>query len=163
MNPITPCLWFDSQAEEAAEFYTSIFPNSSIGAITRHGEAGKELHGKPVGSVMTVAFEINGQSFTALNGGPMFRFSEAVSFQVNCETQAELDHYWNNLSKGGDENAQQCGWLKDKFGVSWQIVPNILQELLKDNDPVKSQRMMSALLQMKKLDIQALKQAYAGE
>lgn len=163
MNPITPCLWFNDQAEEAAKFYTSIFPHSKMGDISRYSEAGKEIHGKPPGSVMTVAFEINGQSFTGLNGGPMFQLNEAVSFQVNCETQEELDHYWNRLSEGGDENAQQCGWLKDKFGVSWQIVPNILPQLLKDKDPAKSQRVMMALLQMKKLDIEGLKQAHAGK
>jgi predicted 3-demethylubiquinone-9 3-methyltransferase (glyoxalase superfamily) len=162
MNSITPCLWFDDQAEEAAKFYTSIFPNSKIGQITRYGEAGKEIHGKKPGTVMTVAFELNGQSFTGLNGGPMFKFTEAVSFQVNCETQDELDHYWSKLSQGGDESAQQCGWLKDQFGVSWQIVPNILQDLVRDKDPAKSQRVMSALLQMKKLDIEALKRAHAG-
>lgn len=162
MNPITPCLWFDDQAEEAAKFYTSIFPNSKIGPIARFSEAGKEIHKKPAGSVMTVAFELNGQSFTGLNGGPMFRFNEAISFQVNCETQEELDHYWIKLSEGGDPNAQQCGWLKDKFGVSWQIVPNILEELVRDKDPAKSQRVMTALLQMTKLDIEALKKAHAG-
>lgn len=162
MNPITPCLWFDDKAEEAARFYAAIFPNSKIGHIARYGEAGKEFHGKPVGSVMTVAFELNRQSFTGLNGGPMFQFNEAISFQVNCETQEELDHYWNRLGEGGDEKAQQCGWLKDKFGVSWQVVPSILDELMRDKDPAKSQRTMLALLQMKKLDIAALKAAHAG-
>ena len=162
MKPMTPCLWFDDQAEEAANFYASIFPNSKIGHITRFSEAGKEIHGKAPGSVMTVAFELDGQGFTGLNGGPMFQFNEAISFQVNCDTQDEVDHYWNKLSEGGDKNAQQCGWLKDKFGVSWQIVPTILDQLIRDKDPAKSQRTMTALLQMKKLDIDALKRAHAG-
>jgi predicted 3-demethylubiquinone-9 3-methyltransferase (glyoxalase superfamily) len=160
---ITPCLWFDDQAEEAAELYTSIFPNSKITRVARYGEAGKEFHGKEPGSVMTVVFELDGHSFTALNGGPIFKFNEAISLQVNCETQEEVDHYWEKLSAGGDPGAQQCGWLKDRFGVSWQVVPNIVQELLSDNDPVKSQHAMSALLRMKKIDIAVLKQATAGE
>src|SRR5437667_7553718 len=129
---ITPCLWFDDKAEEAAKFYTSIFRNSKITATTRYGEAGREIHGRPAGSVMTVAFELDGHGFTALNGGPVFKFNEAISFQVNCDTQQEVDHYWDKLSAGGDEKAQQCGWLKDKYGVSWQIVPKILVELLMD-------------------------------
>jgi predicted 3-demethylubiquinone-9 3-methyltransferase (glyoxalase superfamily) len=162
MKPIAPCLWFDDQAEEAAKFYTSIFPNSKTGHIDRYGEAGKEIHQKPVGSVMAIEFELNGQGFTGLNGGPMFQFTEAISFQVGCETQEEVDHYWSKLSEGGDPNAQQCGWLKDKFGVSWQIVPNVLHQLLRDKDPAKSQRVMTALLQMKKLEIDALKKAHAG-
>ncbi len=159
MRPITPCLWFDDQAEEAANFYLSIFPDSKIVGISRYSEAGKEIHGKPAGSVMTVSFELDGQKFTALNGGPMFQFNEAVSFQVHCETQDEVDHYWDKLSEGGDPKTQQCGWLKDKFGVSWQIVPKILEELMQGKDPAKPQRVMQALLQMKKLDIDALKQA----
>ncbi len=159
MQPITPCLWFDDQAEQAANFYLSIFPHSKILSISRYGEAGKEFHGKPPGSVMTVAFELGGQKFTALNGGPMFQFNEAVSFQVHCQTQDEVDHYWEKLSEGGDPKAQQCGWLKDQFGVSWQIVPKILEELMQDKDPAKPQRVMQALLQMKKLDIEGLKQA----
>ena len=130
MQKIAPCLWFDSQAEEAAKFYTGIFRNSKIGASRRYGEAGREIHGKPAGSVMTVAFELDGQAFTALNGGPMFKFNEAISLQVNCETQDEVDYYWEKLSEGGDEKAQQCGWLKDKYGVSWQIVPTILAEMI---------------------------------
>jgi predicted 3-demethylubiquinone-9 3-methyltransferase (glyoxalase superfamily) len=158
---ITPCLWFDDQGEKAANFYVSIFPNSKITSISRYGEAGREFHGKEPGTAMTVAFELGGEQFTALNGGPMFQFNEAISFQVHCETQAEVDHYWEKLSEGGDEKAQQCGWLKDKFGVSWQIVPRVLPELLKDKDPQKSQRVMQALLQMKKLDIAALKRAHA--
>jgi predicted 3-demethylubiquinone-9 3-methyltransferase (glyoxalase superfamily) len=159
---ITPCLWFDDRAEEAAEFYTSIFPNSKIGNISRYGEAGQEVHGKPAGTVMTVAFELDGQTFTALNGGPIFKFNEAISLQVDCETQEEVDYYWEKLSEGGDEKAQQCGWLKDKYGVSWQIVPRILVEILNDADESKSQKAMSAMLQMKKIDIGELKRAAAG-
>jgi predicted 3-demethylubiquinone-9 3-methyltransferase (glyoxalase superfamily) len=159
---ITPCLWFDEQAEEAAKFYASIFKNSRIVATTRYGEAGREIHGKKPGTVMTVAFELDGQPFTALNGGPIFKFNEAISFQVDCATQEELDHYWERLSEGGDKNAQQCGWLKDRYGVSWQVVPRVLQEMLQDPNPEKSQRVMKALLQMKKLDIAELKRAYAG-
>jgi predicted 3-demethylubiquinone-9 3-methyltransferase (glyoxalase superfamily) len=159
---IAPCLWFDDQAEEAARFYTGIFQNSKIVNISRYGEAGREFHGKPAGSVMTVAFELDGQQFTALNGGPVFKFNEAVSFQVNCHTQEEVDYYWEKLSEGGDEKAQQCGWLKDKYGVSWQVVPVALQEMINDPDTKKSQRMMEALLRMKKLDIGELKKAFAG-
>jgi predicted 3-demethylubiquinone-9 3-methyltransferase (glyoxalase superfamily) len=159
---ITPCLWFDDQAEEAARFYAGIFPNSRIGEISRYGEAGHEFHGKPPGSVMTVAFELDGQMFTALNGGPVFRFNEAISFQVYCETQEEIDHYWNKLSAGGDEAAQQCGWLKDRYGASWQIVPRVLTEMLGDSDTGKSQRATAAMLRMKKLNIEELKRAYAG-
>jgi predicted 3-demethylubiquinone-9 3-methyltransferase (glyoxalase superfamily) len=156
---ITPCLWFDENAEQAATFYISIFNNSKITNITRYGEAGREIHGKAPGTVLTVAFELDGQSFTALNGGPLFKFNEAISFQVNCETQQELDDYWEKLSEGGDKQAQQCGWLKDKFGVSWQIVPTVLSELLNDRDPAKANRVMAALLQMKKLELDALRQA----
>jgi predicted 3-demethylubiquinone-9 3-methyltransferase (glyoxalase superfamily) len=159
---ITPCLWFDDRAEEAAEFYTKVFPNSRIGDVSRYGEAGREVHGKEPGTVLTVAFELDGQSFTALNGGPAFQFSEAISFQVSCETQKEVDFYWEKLSEGGDEAAQQCGWLKDRFGVSWQIVPTILPELVGDPASQKSQRAMKAMMDMKKLDIAALKRAYAG-
>jgi predicted 3-demethylubiquinone-9 3-methyltransferase (glyoxalase superfamily) len=162
VQKITPCLWFDDQAEEAVEFYTAIFRNSRVVSITRYGEAGHEVHGKPVGTVMTVAFELDGQAFTALNGGPSFKFNEAISFQVNCETQEEVDHYWEKLSDGGDEKAQQCGWLKDKYGVSWQVVPTVLLEMIDDPDPEKSQRAMQAMLQMKKIDIAELKRAYAG-
>ena len=159
---ITPCLWFDDQAEEAVEFYTAIFSNSKIVNIARYGEAGHEVHGKPAGTVMTVAFELDGQAFTALNGGPMFKFNEAISFQVNCETQEEVDYYWEKLSAGGDEKAQQCGWLKDKYGVSWQVVPRVLIEMINDSNYEKSQRTMAAMLQMKKIDIDELKRAYAG-
>jgi predicted 3-demethylubiquinone-9 3-methyltransferase (glyoxalase superfamily) len=161
MQKITPCLWFDHQAEEAAEFYTAIFPNSKIVNISRYGEAGQEVHGKPVGTVMTVAFELDGQTFTALNGGPIFKFNEAISLQVDCETQEDVDYYWQKLSEEGDETAQQCGWLKDKYGVSWQIVPRVLAELLSDADESKSQKAMTAMLQMKKIDIDKLKRAAA--
>ena len=159
---ITPCLWFDHQAEEAVNFYTAVFKKSRIVQVARYGEAGREIHGKPAGTVMTVAFELEGQAFTALNGGPMFKFNEAISFQVSCETQAEVDHYWEKLSEGGDVNAQQCGWLKDKYGASWQIVPRVLVEMITDPDAEKSQRVMGAMLQMKKIDIAGLKLAYAG-
>ena len=155
-----PCLWFDRQAEDAARFYTGIFKDSKIVALSRYGEAGKEIHGKPPGSVMTVAFELNGQSFTALNGGPHFKFNEAISLQIECETQAEVDYYWQKLSEGGDPQAQQCGWLKDKFGLSWQVVPKILPQLLANSDTPESQRAFKAMVQMKKLDITALQRAY---
>jgi predicted 3-demethylubiquinone-9 3-methyltransferase (glyoxalase superfamily) len=159
---ITPCLWFDHQAEQAAKFYISIFKHSKIVTVSHYGEAGREVHGQAAGTVMTVAFELDGQTFTALNGGPIFKFNEAISFQINCETQEEVDHYWNKLSAGGDEKAQQCGWLKDKYGLSWQVVPRILIEMLTDPDAAKSQRAMQAMLQMKKIDIGKLKRAYAG-
>jgi predicted 3-demethylubiquinone-9 3-methyltransferase (glyoxalase superfamily) len=159
---ITPCLWFDDQGEDAAKFYTSIFKNSKIKQVSRYGEAGKEHHRKPVGSAMVVAFEINGQPFTALNGGPQFKFNEAVSFQVMCESQEETDYYWEKLSEGGDPKAQQCGWLKDKFGVSWQIVPIAAIELISSPEVEKGQRAMAAMMQMKKLDIAAMKKAYDG-
>ena len=159
---ITPCLWFDDQAEEAVKFYTAIFKNSRIVEVARYGEVGREIHGKPAGTVMTVAFELEGQAFTALNGGPIFKFNEAISLQVSCETQAEVDDYWGKLSEGGDVNAQQCGWLKDKYGVSWQILPRVLVEMMADPDSRKSQRVMGAMLQMKKIDIAGLKRAYAG-
>lgn len=157
---ITPCLWFDEQAEEAARFYTGVFRNSKIGAISRYGEAGHEFHGKAPGTVMTVAFELDGQPFTALNGGPVFRFNEAISFQVNCQTQEEVDYYWERLSAGGAPNAQQCGWLKDKFGVSWQIVPTVVTDMMAGTDRAKTERVMGALLKMKKLDIAGLQRAY---
>ena len=162
LQRITPCLWFDDQAEEAARFYTSVFKNSRITGTTRYGEAGYEIHGKPAGTVLTVEFELDGQSFTALNGGPMFQFNEAISFQIHCESQEEIDYYWGKLSEGGDEKAQQCGWLKDKYGVSWQVVPRALSAMLNDPEPAKSERVMKALLQMKKLDIGQLKAAYEG-
>jgi predicted 3-demethylubiquinone-9 3-methyltransferase (glyoxalase superfamily) len=162
MQSITPCLWFDNQAEEAANFYVSIFKNSKITQVSRYGEVGKELHGKPVGSVMVAAFEINGQPFTALNGGPMFKLSEAVSFQVMCDSQEEVDYYWEKLSAGGDPNAQQCGWLKDRFGVSWQVIPVEFLKLVSGPDAQKSSRAMQAMFGMKKLDINVLKQAAKG-
>jgi predicted 3-demethylubiquinone-9 3-methyltransferase (glyoxalase superfamily) len=162
INKITPCLWFDDQAEAAVAFYTAIFKKSKVVTVSRYGEAGKEIHGKAPGSVMVVAFELEGQTFTALNGGPEFKFSEAISFQVNCDTQEETDHYWTKLSAGGDPSAQQCGWLKDRYGVSWQIVPTALVEMLDDPDAGKSQRVMTAMLRMKKIDIAELRRAYAG-
>jgi predicted 3-demethylubiquinone-9 3-methyltransferase (glyoxalase superfamily) len=159
---ISPCLWFDHEAEPAARFYTSIFPDSKINVISRYPDAGQEIHGRPAGSVMVVTFELKGQPFTALNGGPLFKFSEAISFEIECETQEELDHYWEKLSEGGAPDAQQCGWLKDKFGLSWQVVPKILGELIMDPDPVKSKRVFEAMLQMKKLDFAALQRAFDG-
>lgn len=160
-NPmISPCLWFDTQAEEAANFYVSIFENSRILRTLRYSEAGQEIHGKPAGSVLTVEFELNGQRFVALNGGPEFKFSEAVSFEINCETQQEIDHYWNSLVEGGEE--ESCGWLKDKFGLSWQVTPAILNEMLKDENDEKTRRVMDAILQMKKLDLAAIQKAYIG-
>jgi predicted 3-demethylubiquinone-9 3-methyltransferase (glyoxalase superfamily) len=156
MQKITPFLWFDNQAEEAANYYVSIFTNSRILKIVRYGEAGPG----PRGTVMTVSFEINGQQFTALNGGPQFRFSEAISFVVNCETQAEIDALWARLSAGGKED--RCGWLKDRYGLSWQLVPTVLPELLGDKDSARAQRAMQAMLQMRKLDIAALRRAHQG-
>jgi predicted 3-demethylubiquinone-9 3-methyltransferase (glyoxalase superfamily) len=162
-KPITPCLWFDTQAEEAARYYTSIFKNSRIGTISRYDEAGHDVHGRPAGSVMTVEFELNGQPFTALNGGPHFKFNEAVSFQIMCESQDEVDHYWNKLSQGGDPMAQQCGWVKDRFGLSWQVIPTELIQMLSDRDKEKRSRAMEAMLQMKKLDVAELRRAYEGK
>jgi predicted 3-demethylubiquinone-9 3-methyltransferase (glyoxalase superfamily) len=160
-QPITPCLWFDSQAEEAARFYTGIFKNSKIGKISRYTEAGHEVHGQPAGKVMTVEFEVNGQPFTGLNGGPHFKFNEAISFQIMCKDQEEVDYYWNKLGQGGDPNAQQCGWLKDKFGLSWQVVPTVLAQLM--SDPRKANRVMEAFLKMKKVNIAELERAAEGE
>jgi predicted 3-demethylubiquinone-9 3-methyltransferase (glyoxalase superfamily) len=157
MQKISPCLWFDHQAEEAASFYVSIFRDSGIDAVSRYGKEGFEVHGRPAGSVMTVAFHLAGLSFTALNGGPQFSFSEAISLQVACETQAEVDHFWSRLSEGGEEGP--CGWLKDKFGLSWQIVPSVLPELLTDPDAEKRERVTRAFMQMKKLDIATLERA----
>jgi predicted 3-demethylubiquinone-9 3-methyltransferase (glyoxalase superfamily) len=153
---ITTFLWFDNNAEEAMEFYTSIFKNSKIVSVSRYGEAGPG----PKGSVMVGAFELEGQRFLALNGGPRFKFTEAISLVINCDTQAEVDYYWQELSAGGE--AQQCGWLKDKFGLSWQVVPSVLGELMQDKDPQKSKRVMHAMLQMVKLDIARLTAAHAG-
>lgn len=157
---ITPCLWFDSQAEAAAKFYTSVFKNGKIGKITRFGKEGFEIHGKPEGSIMTVEFEINGQTFTALNGGPVFKFNEAISLQVPCETQEEIDYYWNKLSEGGEKG--QCGWLKDKYGLSWQVFPKGIDDWVGDPTSEKSQRAMKAMLQMEKIDLAKLKRAYEG-
>jgi predicted 3-demethylubiquinone-9 3-methyltransferase (glyoxalase superfamily) len=153
MTSITPCLWFDTEGEEAAQFYASIFPNSRIVGVTRYGSSGP----RPEGTVMTVEFELDGQNFVALNGGPEFTFSEAISFQVGCETQEEVDSYWDKLSEGGEEGP--CGWLKDKFGLSWQIIPNALPRLLNDPDTEKAQRVMAVMLEMKKIDIDALERA----
>lgn len=157
---IQPCLWFDTQAEQAANHYCAIFKNSKIGSISRFGTEGKEIHGKDAGTVMTVEFEVEGQKFVALNGGPQFKFDEAVSFQVFCDTQDEVDYFWSKLSEGGSEGP--CGWLKDKFGLSWQVVPQPLIQMLQDKDAAKSQRVMKSMLQMKKIDISELTRAYAG-
>jgi len=157
---ITPCLWFDSQAEEAAKFYASVFKNSKVGKISRYGKEGFEIHGKKAGTAMTAEFEIEGQKFVALNGGPHFKFNEAVSFQVHCENQQEIDYFWSKLAEGGQES--RCGWLKDKFGLSWQVIPRALPQMLMDDDPAKAQRAMKSMLQMGKIDIAALKQAQAA-
>ena len=162
MQKITPFLWFDNQAEEAVKFYTSIFKDSKIGKITRYGEAGEKVAGRPSGSVMTIEFEVEGQKFTALNGGPQFKFNESISFVVNCGTQEEVDYFWEKLTANGGEESQ-CGWLKDKFGVSWQIVPTVLIDMLHDKDSRKSEHVMQAMLQMQKIDIKKLKAAYAGK
>jgi predicted 3-demethylubiquinone-9 3-methyltransferase (glyoxalase superfamily) len=162
-QPITPCLWFDNQAEEAAKFYTGIFKNSKISKVSRYGKAGQDVHGRPPGSVMTVAFELEGQPFVALNGGPVFHFNEAVSFQIMCRDQKEIDYYWEKLTEGGDPSAQQCGWLKDKFGASWQVVPNALIEMLGGPTSEKSERAMSAMMEMKKFNIAELERAYNGQ
>jgi predicted 3-demethylubiquinone-9 3-methyltransferase (glyoxalase superfamily) len=161
-SKIAPCLWFDHEAEDAANFYVSVFQNAKITSVSRYGEAGHETHGRPAGSVMVVAFELNGQSFTALNGGPLFKFNEAISFQVDCATQEEVDYYWEKLASGGPVDAQQCGWLKDRFGVSWQIVPSILPKMITSSDAAAAQRAFDAMLQMKKLDIAGLERAFAG-
>lgn len=158
MQDITACLWFNNEAEEAAQFYTAVFKNSKIGVTDYYGEATKEVTDKPPGSVMVVEFELDGHKFIALNGGPEFKFSEAVSFVINCDTQDEVDYFWEKLS--ADPAAGQCGWLKDKFGLSWQVIPTVLNKLLGDPDPVKAERVMKAMLQMKKIDIAGLQQAY---
>jgi predicted 3-demethylubiquinone-9 3-methyltransferase (glyoxalase superfamily) len=160
VQKIAPCLWFDCEAEDAARLYVSIFPDSGIDAVSRYGKEGFEIHGKPEGTAMTVSFHLRGQSFTALNGGPQYEFSEAVSFQVSCETQAEVDHYWSRLSDGGEEGP--CGWLKDRFGLSWQVVPTALPRLLGDPDAAKRERVTKAFMGMKKFDIAALERAAAG-
>lgn|SRR5690606_257059 len=159
---IAPCLWFSDQAEEAANYYVDIFPNSRIREIVRYGKAGQEIHGREPGSVMTVDFELDGLQFTALNGGPIFTFNEAISLQILCETQEEIDYYWDRLTAGGDPAAQQCGWLKDRFGVSWQVVPTGMGEMLKDPMSPGAERAMEAMLKMKKIDIGELRRAYAG-
>ena len=160
---ITNCLWFDQQAEEAAKYYTSIFRNSRITATTRYSAVGQEVHGQQPGTVMTVSFELDGHTFVALNGGPHFKFNEAVSLQINCDTQEEIDYYWDKLGAGGDPNAQVCGWLKDRFGLSWQVVPRMMDELFRDEKSGGAQRAMEAMLKMKKLDIAGLRRAYEGE
>ncbi|HSV44643.1 MAG TPA: VOC family protein [Ramlibacter sp.] len=162
-SKIVPCLWFDSQGEDAANFYCGIFPDSKIAHIARYGEAGQEIHGQPPGKVMTVAFELAGQPFTALNGGPVFKFNEAVSLQIMCDDQQEVDHYWGKLSEGGPVEAQQCGWVKDRFGLSWQVVPKALIEMMTEPDKAKVERAFTAMLQMKKLDIAALQRAFDGK
>ncbi len=155
-----PCLWFDTQAEEAAKFYTGIFPNSQITRVTRYSTAGQETHRKPPGSVMTVAFELDGEPFTALNGGPEFKFNEAISLEVHCDSQKEIDTYWNKLGAGGDPAAQVCGWLKDKYGVSWQIIPEDISKLYEDENSDGAKAAMEAMLKMKKIDMAALQEAY---
>jgi predicted 3-demethylubiquinone-9 3-methyltransferase (glyoxalase superfamily) len=160
MQKITPFLWFNDNVEEAVKFYASIFKDSKIGRIARYGEEAAQKTGRPKGSVMTVEFELEGQQFVGLNGGPMFKFTEAVSFVVNCETQEEVDYFWEKLSEGGEKS--RCGWLTDKFGLSWQVVPTVLIDMLHDKDPGKSQRVMEAVLQMDKIDIDSAKQAYQG-
>lgn len=162
IQKIMPNLWFDDQGEEAARFYVSIFKNASLGRITHYTTEGFEIHKRPAGSVMTVSFEIEGQQFMTLNGGPFFKFNESISFIVNCDTQQEVDYYWEKLTSGGDPRAQQCGWLKDKFGVSWQIVPVALNEMMTDPDVNKANRAMRAMLQMKKLDLPTLEKAFHG-
>lgn len=160
MQKISPCLWFDDNAEDAVNFYVSVFKDSNIGNVTRYGKEGYDIHKKKEGSVMTIDFEIEGQKFLALNGGPIFKFNEAISFQIYCDTQEEIDYYWDKLTEDGDKNAQVCGWLKDKFGVSWQVVPVALIKMLEDKDSRKTERVMKAMLQMRKLDIDALTKAY---
>jgi predicted 3-demethylubiquinone-9 3-methyltransferase (glyoxalase superfamily) len=159
---ISPCLWFDTRAEEAANFYIGVFRNSRVTQVSYFGKEGHDIHGRPAGSIMTVVFELDGQPFTALNGGPEFKFNEAVSLQVFCDTQDEIDFYWERLGAGGDPAAQVCGWLKDKFGLSWQIVPGIMSELFAGPTSAHTERLMKAMLQMKKLDIAVLKKAYDG-
>jgi predicted 3-demethylubiquinone-9 3-methyltransferase (glyoxalase superfamily) len=163
MNKITPCLWFDGEAEDAARFYTGIFPNSKITSISHYGEAGREVHGQPAGKVLTVAFELDGRPFTAMNGGPQFKFNEAVSFQVPCRNQEEIDYYWDKLTAGGDAQAQQCGWLKDRYGLSWQVFPAAVMDMLQDQDRKKADRVMQAIMEMRKMDLKALERAYAGQ
>lgn len=160
INKIVPCLWFNTEAEEAARFYVSIFKNSSIGGISHYGKAGLEVHGRPIGSVMTVAFTLEGQDFLALNGGPLFKFNEAVSLMVRCDSQEEIDYFWDKLGTTGGGEDGPCGWLKDKYGLSWQIVPANMPWLMADGE--RSDRAMAAVMQMKKLDMAALERAYGG-
>ena len=162
LQKITPCLWFAGEAEEAAKLYTSAFKNSRITKVVRYGEAGREIHRQAPGTVMTVSFELDGHAFTALNGGPAFTFNEAISLQVHCATQEEIDHYWEKLSDGGDPKAQQCGWLKDRYGVSWQVIPNFLDEIFADAGSPGAQRAMEAMLRMKKFDIAEIRRAAEG-
>ena len=162
MQKLTPFLWFDNQAEEAAKFYTSVFRNSKIGKILCYDEASAKAAGRPAGSVLTVEFEIGGQKFTALNGGSQFKFNESVSFVVNCKTQEEVDYFWEKLTAGGGQESE-CGWLKDKFGLSWQVTPTVLIDMLNDKDPKKAERVMKAMMQMQKIEINKLKAAYAGK
>ena len=162
MSKITPFLWYDNNAEEAANFYLTVFENSKINKTTRYDDESSKAAGRPAGSVMTIEFELDGQKFVAINGGPHFKFTEAVSFVIECENQEKVDYFWEKLSAGGGQESQ-CGWLKDKFGLSWQVVPTVLTKLLKDKDPQKSKRVMEAMLQMKKIDIQTLKQAHEGQ
>jgi predicted 3-demethylubiquinone-9 3-methyltransferase (glyoxalase superfamily) len=159
---LSSCLWFNTEAEEAARFYTSVFKDGKIGRTAHYTEEGFEVHGMPAGTVMTVEFEIGGQSFLGLNGGPHFKFNEAVSFIINCKSQEEVDYYWTKLTDGGDPKAQVCGWLKDKYGLSWQVVPTVLNDMILDPDKNKANRVMATMLKMKKLDIKPLEEAYAG-
>ncbi|KAF1815033.1 putative 3-demethylubiquinone-9 3-methyltransferase [Eremomyces bilateralis CBS 781.70] len=159
LKPITPCLWYDGQAKEAADYYVSIFPNSKITSVQKFNDSHKAVTDQDTGSVLTVAFELNGQPFVGLNGGPHFKFNEAVSFTIQCKDQAEIDYYWDKLGEGGDESKQRCGWLSDRFGVSWQVVPAALVELMVSSDPEKAKKTTAAMLQMKKFDIAALKAA----
>lgn len=163
MPKITPFLWFDNCAEEAAQFYVSIFPNSKIVDIVRYPGAGEEIHGQAAGTVMTVTYELDDQTFTAINGGPVFKFNEATSFVVHCDTQQEVDYYWQKLGEGGDPQARQCGWLKDRYGLSWQIVPEVLIQLVSNPAVDKTNRVMATMLEMKKIDIAALQRAYDGK
>jgi len=162
LQKITPNFWFNKNAEEAVNFYTSIFKNSNIGRVTRYLNAGQEIHGMEAGTVLTIEFQLEGQNFLALNGGPEFQFTEALSLIINCDSQEEIDYYWDKLTEGGDEKSQVCGWLKDKFGVSWQVIPVVLDDMISDPDTQKAERVMTALLQMKKLDLPALQKAYDG-
>jgi predicted 3-demethylubiquinone-9 3-methyltransferase (glyoxalase superfamily) len=159
-SKITPCLWFDTEAEAAANHYVSIFKNAKIGSVSRYGKEGKDVHGKDAGTVMAVSFELEELTFVALNGGPQFKFDEAISFQIHCETQAEVDYFWDRLSQDGSEG--RCGWLKDKFGLSWQVIPTALFEMLMDQNKDKAGRVMKTMLQMRKFDLAALRQAHAG-